>query len=159
MAGVGPYQRDVSDSITEVSISPRGGRALIVARGEIFSVPREHGPTRNLSRMSGSRERGAVWSPDGARIAFISDRTGEYQIYVDDAEGATPARQITNRDRGYPHTLRWSPDSAKIAFTDETLTLYVVDAAGGDVVTVDRAEAEPMDIALEAKPISGYFCS
>ncbi len=149
-----PYQRDVSDSITEVSISPKGGRGLIVARGEIFTVPREHGPTRNLSRSPGSRERGAVWSPDGTRIAFLSDRTGEYQIYVGDADGTAPPRQITNRDRGYPHTLRWSPDSTKIAFTDETLTLYVIDAAGGDMVTVDKAEVEPMDVSLEAKPIS-----
>ena len=151
-----PYRKDVSDFITEVGISPQGGRALIVARGEIFTVPAEHGPTRNLTRTSGVRERNATWSPDGAHIAFFSDADGEYQLHVGDPLGRNDSRQITSRDRGYLHTPRWSPDGSRIAYADEMLTLYVVDVATGETVTVDRAEVEPMDIALEAKPISDH---
>jgi tricorn protease len=149
----------VADVVTEAAISHEGGRALVVARGEIFTVPREHGATRNLSRSSGTRERGARWSPVGDKIAFVSDRTGEYQLYVGDVRGVETARQITDRDRGYPHTLRWSPDGEKIAFTDETLTLYVIDVATKRLTTVDRAPVEPMDISLEAKPISDHSWS
>jgi len=154
-----PYLHDVSDFVTEVQISNEGGRALVVARGEIFTVPREHGATRNITRSSGTRERGAMWSPDGSKIAFFSDRTGEYQMYVGDTLGVDQPRQITNRDRGYPHTLRWSPDGSKIAYTDQTLTLYVVDVASSKVTKVDKAPVEPMDVSLEAKPISDHSWS
>jgi tricorn protease len=151
-----PYLKNVRDFITEVAISPEGGRALVTARGEIFSVPRELGSIRNISRSPGARERNAAWSPDGDRIAFLSDRSGEYQIYLVDALGVSEPHRLTDRDRGYPHTLRWSPDGTKIAFTDETLTLYVVDVATGKVSTVDRAEVEPMDVGPEAKPIADF---
>ena len=150
------YRKDVSDFITDIGISPQGGRALIVARGEIFSVPIEHGPTRNLTRTSGVRERNAAWSPDGQHIAFFSDAGGEYQLHVGDSFGRGDSRQITSRNHGYPHTPHWSPDGSRIAFADETLSLFIVDVATGEIVTVDRAEVEPMDIALEAKPISDH---
>ncbi len=154
-----PYRKNVNESITDVGISPKGGRALIVARGDIFTVPAEHGATRNLTGTSGVRERNAVWSPDGERIAFFSDADGEYQLYVGHATIGGESRKLTSRDRGYPHTPRWSPDGRKIAFTDETLTLFVIDVATGELVMVDRAEVEPMDIGLEDKPISDHHWS
>lgn len=73
---VRPYYKDVADDITGYSISPSGQRALVVARGEVFSVPREHGPTRNLTNSNGVREKDAVWSPDGKTIAYFSDARG-----------------------------------------------------------------------------------
>jgi tricorn protease len=150
------YLRNVADAITEIGISPVGGRALVVARGDVFTVPRQHGPTRNLTRSSDSRDRNAAWSPDGSTIAFLSDRTGEYQLYLMDAKGAAEPRQVGDRTGGYPHTLRWSPDGTRIAFTDETLRLYHIDVATGELATVDQAEVEPMDVSLEAKPISDF---
>jgi tricorn protease len=154
-----PYLHKVADSVTEIGISPVGGRALVVSRGDVFTVPRQHGPTRNLTRSSGSRDRNAAWSPDGSTIAFFSDRSGEYQLYVMDAAGDAELRQVGNRAGGYPHTVRWSPDGTRIAFTDETLTLYHITVATGELVTVDRAEIEPMDVSLEAKPISDFVWS
>jgi tricorn protease len=72
-----PYVKNVSGFVTEVACSPGGGRALVVARGDVFTVPKQHGPTRNLSRSSASREKNPVWSPDGSRIAYFSDHSGE----------------------------------------------------------------------------------
>ena len=151
-----PYLKDVSEFVTEAACSPGGGRALVVARGEVFTVPAKYGATRNLSRASGSREKNATWSPDGTKIAFFSDRDGEHQIYIVDPLGDEPQRQLTRLAPGYRHTLRWSPDGTKIAFTDQSLALHYVDVDSGKVVNVDRAEVEPMDVALEAKPISDF---
>jgi len=156
---VRPALVDVAGFIQDVDISPSGKRALVVARGEVFTVPKEHGPIRNLTRDSGSRDKDAVWSPDGRSIAFLSDRSGEYEIYVVDAGGAgTPERLTTSRD-GYRHTLRWSPDGSKIAFTDQTLTLYVVDVATKKITKVDKAEYEHMDVSLDAKDIYDFAWS
>jgi len=153
------YQKDVSGFVTEVTASPGGGRALVVARGDLFTVPRRHGATRNLTRSSGSREKNAVWSPDGSRVAYLSDRGGEFEIWVVDPVGERPPRQLTSLGAGYRHTLRWSPDGQKIAFTDQTLTLHYLEVDGERVVTVDRAAVEPMDVSLEAKPISDFAWS
>ena len=122
-----PYLRKANDLVTQVGISPDGARALVVARGEIFSVPKDKGVTRNLSRDPGSRDREATWSPDGKRIAFLSDRTGEVEIWLTDPLGSAEPLRLTTHACGYRHGLRWSPDSRKIAFSDETLTLFTVD--------------------------------
>jgi tricorn protease len=156
---VRPYVKDVSEFVTEVAVSPGGGRALVVARGDVFTVPKEHGPTRNLTPSSGSREKNAAWSPDGSRIAFFSDRSGEQEIWITDPRGDEEPRRITGLGPGYRHTLRWSPVGTKLAFADQTLALNVVDANGGEVVRVDRSEVEPMDVALEEKPISDFAWS
>jgi tricorn protease len=154
-----PFRKNVSKWITHIGISPQGGRALVTARGEVFTVPAEHGPVRNLTRSSGTRDRGAVWSPDGDTVAYFSDAGGEYQLVIAEAMGAGEPQPLTARDHGWPHTARWSPDGTMIAFTDETLTLYVIDVASRRLTTVDRAEVEPMDIGLELKPISDHAWS
>mgnify|MGYP002063391454 CR=1 FL=1 len=75
---------DVSDRVRWARLSPTGKRALFEARGEIFTVPAEKGPVRNLTATPGIRERGAVWSPDGKHVAYLSDRAvqaaGEYML-------------------------------------------------------------------------------
>jgi len=134
------YWTDVKDHISSMAASPGGARALIVARGDIYSVPREHGPTRHLTASSGSRERGAVWSPDGKRIAYFSDRSGEYQIWVQAADGTGEPQQLTSFHDGYRHTLRFSPDGTRIAFTDSDLTLWIIDVATKKLTKVDTAE-------------------
>ena len=75
-----PRLEDVSRLVREPDISPSGKRAVFSARGEIFTVPAEHGVVRNLTRSSGVAERFPTWSPDGKQIAYFSDRTGEYQL-------------------------------------------------------------------------------
>jgi tricorn protease len=154
-----PYLADVTDRMTSVECSPEGARALIVARGDIFSVPREYGPTRNLTRSSGARDKDAVWSPDGTRVAFMSDRSGEYEVWVVDGKGRQEPERLTHSNGGYRHTLRWSPDGTKLAFADQTLSVFIVDTATKKVTKVDTAEREPMDVARDSKPISDFAWS
>jgi tricorn protease len=156
---VRPYLRGVDRFITDYEISPTGKRAVLTARGEVFTVPEEDGEIRNLTNTSGARSRGAVWSPDGKSIAYISDDSGEYEIYLIDPLGATEAVRLTHHDGGYRHTLRWSPDSKKIGFTDQTLRLYYLDVETGEITEVDRSEYENVDVALNLKPIFDYSWS
>ena len=104
-------------SINGYSLSPDGKRVLMVARGDIFSLPAEKGPVVNISRSPGSHEREAEWSPDGSRIAWFSDASGEYQIYTAPADNMTQATCLTSFTEGYPSNLQWSPDGKKLYFS------------------------------------------
>ncbi len=154
-----PYLKDVKEYITDFDCSPAGERAVIVARGELFTVPAKEGPTRNLTRSSGARDKDAAWSPDGTRIAYVSDASGEYNLYMADQEGKKEAVRLTNFDHGYLHTLRWSPDSKKIAFTDQTLTLCIIDVGTKQLTKVDKAEYENIDVSIDVKPIYDFAWS
>ncbi|RLD56194.1 MAG: peptidase S41, partial [Bacteroidetes bacterium] len=151
-----PYLKNVKDNITGIDCSPGGERAVIVARGEIFTVPFKEGSTRNLTRSSGARDKDAVWSPDGKNIAYISDESGEYNVYIVDQLGESDPKQLTNFDDGYRHSLRWSPDSKMLTFTDHTLTLNILDVESKKLTSVDKAEYENIDVSLDVKPIYDF---
>ncbi|MBN2355662.1 PD40 domain-containing protein, partial [candidate division KSB1 bacterium] len=153
---VRPYLKSVEENVTGFACSPDGATALLVARGEIFTVPRKEGITHNLSKNCGARDKDAVWSPDGKTIAYFSDQDGEYNLYVIDAEGETTPQKLTDLKDGYRHTLRWSPDSKKLGYTDQTLTLYYIDVATKKITRVDKAEYENVDISLDLKDIYDY---
>ncbi|MCP4453868.1 MAG: peptidase S41 [Planctomycetes bacterium] len=154
-----PYLKDVSGDVTQITCSPSGKRALVVARGEVFTVPKKDGPTRNLTASSGSRQKDAVWSPDGRSIACLSDESGEYAIHLIDPLGKEETIQLTGHDQGYRHTLRWSPDSRKIAFADQSLRFFYVDVESTRITEVDRSATEPTDIGIDLKPINDYTWS
>ena len=99
------------------SLSPDGKRLLAVVRGDIFSLPAERGPVVNISRSPQSHEREAVWSPDGSRIAWLSDASGEYEVYCAPADKMTEATCLTSFKEGYPSGLQWSPDGKKLYFS------------------------------------------
>ncbi len=91
-----PSRVAVKDLIEGYALSPKGERALFVARGDVFTAPIEKGPTRNLTRSSGAHDKWARWSPDGSKIAFISDATGEEEIFLIDQDGTAEAEQLTD---------------------------------------------------------------
>ena len=74
-ATIKPYSLNVSRLVRYASISPKGKRALVGARGDVFSVPAEHGVVRNLTMSPGVAERSPAWSPDGKSVAYWSDRS------------------------------------------------------------------------------------
>ncbi len=154
-----PFMKDVSRNITRADISPSGSRALIVARGDIFTLPEKEGPVRNLTNSSGARDKDAVWSPDGKWIAYFSDSSGEYELYLISPDGKKEPVKLTSLGAGYRHTIKWSPDSKRIAWTDQTLTLWFIDVATKAVTKVDREEYENVDVSLDLKSIFDYSWS
>jgi tricorn protease len=123
-----------------ISLSPTGARVVAEARGDIFTLPVEKGDIRNLTKTPGSAERDPSWSPDGKSIAYFSDASGEYQLYIRDQDGLKPPTVIDlGPNPSFFYSPHWSPDSKRIAFTDKHLRIWYVDAAGGTPVKVDTA--------------------
>ena len=118
---------DVSRSITNYEIAPDGSRALFGARGDVFTVPAKFGPTRNLTRTPGVHERNAKWSPDGRWIAYISDATGEDEIWIAPQDGRGASTPITKGGGNYKYQPVWSPDSTKLMWSDRQQRLHIVD--------------------------------
>lgn len=122
---------------TDFDIAPNGNRGVFSARGDIFTLPAEHGNTRNLTRTSNADEDHPTWSPDGKTIAYTTDLSGEQQIAVRPAEGGAE-KILTHFERGFFYTPRWSPNAERLAFSDNEHRLWWVPVAGGEPVQVAR---------------------
>ena len=122
------HEMNLAGRMAGVSLSPDGTRLAVTARGEVFNVPVSAGVTKNISRTPGANERVADWSPDGKSIAYISDRTGETEIWLQDAVDETKAPvQLTSGSDTYIRALMWTPDGKKIIFTDRKNRLSELD--------------------------------
>ena len=133
-----PRYVSVKDRITSFSLSPGGQRVAFTARGDVFTVPAEHGNTRNITESQGVREKDAAWSPDGKWIAYTSDQTGEEEVYVAAQDGKGTPTQLTSGSASFHLPLVWSPDSKKLAWADRSQRLHVVEVATQKPVEVDR---------------------
>jgi tricorn protease len=134
--------KKLKKNVTDFHISPDGKRALFGARGEVFTVPAKYGNTRNLTRTSGDHDRASQWSPDGKWIAFISDRSGENEIYIVAPDGQSKPVQVTGGADNYKYDLLWSPDSKKILWSDRKFRLRYVDVDKKSIVDVARSKVD-----------------
>ncbi len=133
-----PRQESVDRYIQSVSLSYDGKRALFSARGDVFSLPTKEGVARNLTNTSGIAERTPEYSPNGKNIAFWSDESGEYELYLQSTEQPSTKKKLTSYGPGFKYTPYWSPDSKKICFIDQAGEIKVFDLSTQTTKKVDK---------------------
>lgn len=133
-----PKIEKVDKYIQHADISPDGNRVLMEARGDIFSLPAENGFVEDITRTSGRAERYPAWSPDGKNIAYWSDQSGEYELWITPSNETRPLK-LTSYGAGFRYNLFWSPDSKKLAFIDKAMKIQIYDIETNKTVTVDHA--------------------
>jgi tricorn protease len=133
-----PRWKDVTgNDLTNASLSPTGQRAVFEYRGDIFTIPKENGDGRNITNTSGVADRSPVWSPDGKKIAWFSDASGEYQLMIADQMGMEKPRAISFQKPTFFFKPVWSSDGKYLSFSDTDYTIWVVDVAAGTTKKVD----------------------
>lgn len=132
-----PRYIDGARYIRHGEISPSGARAVFEFRGEIVTLPAEKGDFRNLTLTPGFHERGAVWSPDGRKIAYFSDESGEYQLCILNREN-DEVKKFDLNGSGFYEDLHWSPDSKKLTYTDNSWSLYWMDVDSGNITKIGQ---------------------
>ena len=133
-----PKTEKVANLIQDIQLSPDGKRAVVEARGELFSVPAVNGPVYNLTKSSGVAERYPAWSPDGKYIAYWSDKSGEYELTVRNMEKPSEEKQLTSYGAGYRYQLFWSPNSKMLAFIDKAMEIKIYDMENDKTYDVDK---------------------
>ncbi len=131
-----PSRVSAAGQVEAFGLSPKGERALFAARGDIFTVPTEHGYTVNLTHSSNAHDRSPAWSPDGSKVAYISDQSGEEEIWVAAEDGLSKPVQLTTGGKAQRFGPTWSPDNSRIAFSDKDGKLFVVRLADKNVTEV-----------------------
>lgn len=126
--------------INDGGISATGKRAVVEARGDIWTVPAENGAPRQITDSSGAAERSPAWSPDGRWIAYFSDETGEYQVHLTQSDGKGETRQLTSGSENFYFQTFWAPDSEKLIVVDKTGALNLIDVESGESRVLDRDE-------------------
>lgn len=130
--------KDVSGGLTSIDVSPNGERLAVSARGDIFSVPVKEGITYNLTNSSNANDRYATYSPDGKWLTFISDKSGEFHIWLRNTATAEE-RQLTKDIKTYIFGFDWSPDSKKILWSEKKNSLHITDVATGKTELVEQS--------------------
>jgi len=133
-----PKRVAVHKNITNMTASPGAKRIVFEARGELFNVPVKEGFADNMTTSSGAFDHNPTWSPNGDYVAYWSDASGEYEIYIQTMREAKAPKKISSRNKGYGYKLHWSPDSNKLAFIDEKNDISIIDIASGNVTIADN---------------------
>jgi tricorn protease len=128
---------DAGKRVQRFAPAPDGSRAALEARGDVWVVGGPGVAPRNLTHSAAAAERDPAWSPDGRWIAYVSDASGEYELWVTPADGSPGARRLSEIGRGFRHRPAWSPDSRSIAFSDSTGALYLASLESGRTIRFD----------------------
>jgi tricorn protease len=134
-----PRTVKVDALVADAGISPTARRGVFEARGDVFTVPAEHGPVVNLTQSSGVAERYPRWSPDGKTVAYWSDRSGEYELTLCPADGTGAERSVTTLGAGFRYAPFWSPDSRKLAYIDQSMRIRLTNLDSGQTTQIDQS--------------------
>lgn len=150
-----PEWKNVSDQINTIDLAPEGERVVVSARGDIFTLPARQGITYNLTNTSASNDRYAQWSPDGKWIAYISDKNGEFNIWLHNV--LTKEERVLTKDlKTYIFNLKWSPDSKSILWSEKRNTLNLTLLEDGATETIATSGTGPLT-SFNWSPDSRYI--
>ena len=139
-----PEWKDVSGQISRMDVAPNGERVVVAARGEIFTLPAKSGITYNLTNSSNANDRNPQWSPDGKWIAYISDKNGEFNIWLRDA--FTGEEKMLTKDlKTYIFDLKWAPDSRSILWSEKKNTLNLTQVSDGKTEVIASSGVGPIN--------------
>ncbi|MCA1778899.1 MAG: PDZ domain-containing protein [Xanthomonadaceae bacterium] len=130
-----PAWDSLAGNIQGIDLSPNGKRALITARGEVFTVPADKGSTRNISNTPGVREYPALWSPDGLQLAWIVESLDGQSLKIADQRGMQETQSFELGDDFY-ELEAWHADTGRIVFSDNHLGLHFISLDDSDVTTI-----------------------
>jgi tricorn protease len=162
-AAVRPRWAKGTNWIRSAALSPTGVRAAFEYRGEIVTVPMEKGDPRNVTNTTGAHERAPAWSPDGTRLAYFSDASGEYMLHIVPQDGrgdASAVKAFAPGGAGFYEMLAWSPDSRRLSFADNSQSLFWMDAATGKVTKIESSyvySPGPVPIRYDWSPDSAWI--
>ena len=139
-----PEWKDVSDQISQMDVSPQGERVVVAARGDIFTLPAKSGITYNLTNSSNANDRLPQWSPDGKWIAYVSDKNGEFNIWLREVLSGEE-RMLTQDLKTYIFQLKWSPDSRFILWSEKKNTLNLTQISNGKTEEITRSGVGPIN--------------
>lgn len=137
-------RKNVKAFIESMDLSPNGKRVVLAARGELFSVPAKSGEIIQLSHTPTAREIDVTWSPDGNYFAYLSDASGEYEVYVKNTASGAVTR-VTMDGGAWRYPPVWSPDSQHIAYSDINQTLWSVNVKTKKPRKLDRSTRNDID--------------
>jgi tricorn protease len=129
--------KNAMGALENAQISAHGKRVVLSARGEIFTVPLEKGSTRNLTQTDGIRERDALWSPKGDKIAYTSDKGGIQNLVIVDQFGANKNRSFSLGGASDNQLLLWGGEGKRIIYSDSHLGLWVINTKDGKRNKID----------------------
>lgn len=118
----------VKDFVSNLDISSDGTRLIVSARGDVFDVPVKEGVTKNITRTPGVHDREGSRSSDGKKVCYISDASGETELWMSDVDGSNPV-QLTKGNDTYIRDYGWSNDDKTIVYTDRKNRVTLLDVA------------------------------
>ena len=132
-----PEYKDASQFVDSWIVSPSGQRALFAARGDLFTVPAEHGDIRNITQTPAVREISVDWSPDGKYISYLSEATGDYELYIQAYGTPDKPIQLTKKTGSWIMGYQWSHDSKQVLVADKKNRLHLVEVEGRKSKVID----------------------
>ena len=142
-----------------IDVTPEGDSLIFDLLGDLYRLPIEGGEAVRITSGLGYDSQPVI-SPDGNRIAFISDRDGATNLWVADIDGANP-RQLSSERHAGMISPEWTPDGDYLIVTrvgaDTELVMFHVDGGSGVTLTGSGGNERFWGVGAETSPDGGHL--